>query len=72
MASLMIIGVSVPDSQDGLAQGGPGGADVQVELGRQVGADPGDAAQRDRGERPMPFGHQIQEPGGLSRLPRVR
>jgi len=31
-----------------------GGVGVQVELGRQIGADPGDAVQRDRGERPMP------------------
>jgi hypothetical protein len=56
MASLMISGVSVPGGQDGFAQGSPGGAGVQVELGGQVGADPGDAVQRDRGERPMPFG----------------
>ena len=41
-------------------------------LGGQVGADPGDAVQGDRGGRAMPFGHQIQEPGGLGRLPRVR
>jgi hypothetical protein len=32
---------------------------VQVELGGQVGADPGDAMQGDGGERPMPFGDQI-------------
>jgi hypothetical protein len=29
-------------------------------------------ARRDRGERPVPFGDQIQEPGRLGRLPRVR
>ena len=31
---------------------------------------PGDGAAA--GARPMPFGDQIQEPGGLGRLPRVR
>jgi hypothetical protein len=45
---------------------------LRLAWGRQVGADPGDAVQRDRGERPMPFGHQSQEPGRLGRLPRVR
>jgi hypothetical protein len=69
---LVIIGVSVPRGQDGFAQGGPGGAGVQVELGGQVGADPGDAVERELGERPVPFGHQIREPGSLGRLPRVR
>jgi hypothetical protein len=72
MAYLMIIGVSVPGGQDGFAQGGPGGAGVQVGQGRQGGGDPGDAVERELGERPVPFGDQIQEPGRLGRLPRVR
>jgi hypothetical protein len=72
MASLMIIGGSVLRGQDGLAQGGAGGAGVQADQGGEVGADPGDGVERDGGERPVPFGGQGQEPGGLGRLPRVR
>ena len=44
-----------------------GGTGVQVDLGCQVRGDPGDAVERDRGERPMPFGHQDQEAGRLAR-----
>ena len=65
-------GVSVAGGQDGFAQGGAGGAGVQVGRGGQGGADRGDAIQRDGGERPVPFGDQGKEPGGLGRLPRDR
>ena len=44
----------------------------QVGQGRQGGGDPGDAVERELGERPVPFGDQTQEPGRLGRLPRVR
>ena len=54
------------------ARSGAGGAGIQVELGGQVGADPGDAVERELGERPVPFGDQVQEPGRLGRLPRMR
>jgi hypothetical protein len=37
--------------------------------GRRVA---GSLVERDRGERPVPFGDQIQEPGRPGRLPRVR
>ena len=40
--------------------------------GREFGADPGDGVERDGGERPVPFGGHVQEPGGLGRLPRDR
>ena len=40
--------------------------------GGEFGADPGHGVERDRGERPVPFGGQVQEPGGLGRLPRDR
>ena len=38
----------------------------------QFGADPADAIEGNRGKRPVPFGRQSQETGGLGRLPRVR
>ena len=50
------LGVSVPGGEDGFAQGGAGGAGVQVRLRGQGGADPGDAIKGDGGEWPVPFG----------------
>ena len=65
-------GVSVPGGEDGFAEGGAGGAGVQVGCWGQGGADRGDAIKGDGGERPVPFGDQRKEPGGLGRLPRDR
>ena len=39
-----------------------GGAEVQIDLGCQGGADRGDAIKGDGGERAVPFGHQRKEP----------
>jgi len=50
----------------------PGRHRVQADEGREFGAEPGHGVERDAGERPVPFGSQIQEPGRLGRLPRVR
>jgi hypothetical protein len=38
-------------------------------LGSQGRGDLGGGVERDGGERPIPFGHQIQEAGGIGRLP---
>ena len=38
----------------------------------EVGVEPGDGVERDGGERPAPFGGQIQELGHLGHLPRGR
>ena len=65
-------GVSVAGGEDGFAEGGAGGAGVQVGRWGQGGADGGDPIKGDGGERAVPFGDQIQEPGGLGRLPRDR
>ena len=65
-------GVSVLGGEDGFAEGGAGGAGVQVGCWGQGGADRGDAIQGDGGEWAVPFGDQGKEPGGLGRLPRDR
>ena len=52
--------------------GGRAAPGFQVGQRRQGGGDPGDAVERELGERPVPFGDQTQEPGRLGRLPRVR
>ena len=57
--------VSVPGGEDGFAQGGAGGAGVQVGAGGQGGADRGDAIKGDGGERAVPFGDQGKEAGRL-------